>query len=52
MVPPNSLVADEEMIKTRFPKVIETLEKMKLDKTFGDSDAKIGLFPLESSLSH
>ena len=40
MVPPNSLVADKEMIETRFPKVVETLEKMKLDKTFGDSGCK------------
>ena len=42
MVPPNSLIADKEMIENRFPKVVETLEKMKLDKTFGDSGAKIG----------
>lgn len=42
MVPPNSFKADHSMIKTRFPKVIEILKELKLDKTFGFPDSKIG----------
>ncbi len=42
MVPPNSLRADVAMINERFPKVIASLKKRKLDQTFGNSDSKIG----------
>ncbi len=41
MVPPNSLGADIEMIKKRFPKVKEAIGELTLDKTFG-SQSEIG----------
>jgi indolepyruvate ferredoxin oxidoreductase len=43
MVPPNSLLADKEMILHRFPKVREVLEKLNLDETFGNRSAEIGI---------
>jgi indolepyruvate ferredoxin oxidoreductase len=43
MVPPNSLLADRTMIEKRFPKVLENLEKLKLDQTFGDHESRIGI---------
>jgi indolepyruvate ferredoxin oxidoreductase len=43
MVPPNSLVADKEMILKRFPKVREILQSMKLDLLFGNLDAQTGI---------
>ena len=42
MVPPNSLGADREMIKRRFPKVLEVLEEQNLDELYG-AKSKIGL---------
>lgn len=42
MVPPNSLSADVEMIKTRFPQVILQFKQMALDKVWGNQKAKIG----------
>ena len=32
MVPPNSLAADHEMIKERFPKIKSVLKEMNLDE--------------------
>ncbi len=43
MVPPNSLFADVEMIQNRFPKVLEALKEMALDKTFGNAQSEIGI---------
>lgn len=43
MVPPNSLLADRRMIEERFPRVLEVMAAMKLDKIFGPSEAKIGI---------
>lgn len=43
MVPPNSLFADKEMIEKRFPKVLESLEKLKLDQRFGNLNSRIGV---------
>ncbi|MEE2744103.1 MAG: thiamine pyrophosphate-dependent enzyme [Bdellovibrionota bacterium] len=42
MVPPNSLMADNEMIKGRFPKVQKCLEELSLDKLMGNKDSKVG----------
>jgi len=42
MVPPNSYKADKSMIKSRFPKVVEILKELKLDRTFGFPESKIG----------
>lgn len=43
MVPPNSLIADKEMILNRFPKVKQTIESLGLDKVFGNTSSKIGI---------
>jgi indolepyruvate ferredoxin oxidoreductase len=43
MVPPNSLKADYSMINERFPKVLNILKELKLDKAFGDPEAKLGI---------
>jgi indolepyruvate ferredoxin oxidoreductase len=43
MVPPNSLGADIRMMQQRFPKFLEALEKKKLDKTYGNPTASIGI---------
>jgi indolepyruvate ferredoxin oxidoreductase len=43
MVPPNSLLADKEMILNRFPKVLKVLEELNLDQTFGAQEAEIGI---------
>lgn len=43
MVPPNSLLADREMIERRFPRVLEAIQKLALDKTFGNTSASIGI---------
>src|SRR5690606_30950866 len=39
MVPPNSLVADQNMQKERWPKVIKTLERLGLDRFCGHDEA-------------
>jgi indolepyruvate ferredoxin oxidoreductase len=36
MVPPNSLIADKEMILNRFPKMKQVLESLMLDEEFGN----------------
>ena len=43
MVPPNSLLADKEMILNRFPKIQAVLEELDLDLIFGKDDSEIGL---------
>jgi indolepyruvate ferredoxin oxidoreductase len=43
MVPPNSLIADREMIVNRFPKLKKILSEMKLDRTFGTADSEVGI---------
>jgi indolepyruvate ferredoxin oxidoreductase len=43
MVPPNSLVADKEMILNRFPKVLEVLAQMQLDQLFGNQSSQTGV---------
>lgn len=43
MVPPNSLMADVSMIKERFPKVTQVLEKHDLDIIHGKSEGKMGV---------
>lgn len=43
MVPPNSLLADMEMINNRFPQVLSALRELNLDRTFGKLDSKIGI---------
>jgi len=43
MVPPNSFFADEAMIKKRFPLAEKILKEKKLDQTFGNSNASIGI---------
>jgi indolepyruvate ferredoxin oxidoreductase len=43
MVPPNSLLADKEMIINRFPKVLEVLAKLNLDQIFGNQKSGIGV---------
>lgn len=40
MVPPNSLLADKEMIINRFPRVQNVLAKMNLDQVFGNTTSK------------
>lgn len=39
MVPPNSLLADKEMILNRFPRVQEALARLHLDQVFGSPEA-------------
>lgn len=43
MVPPNSLIADKEMILNRFPKVKVALKKLSLDQLSGNLDSDIGI---------
>lgn len=43
MVPPNSLIADKEMILNRFPRVKVALEKLKLDEISGNSNSDIAI---------
>lgn len=43
MVPPNSLIADQEMIKNRFPKVQEELAKLGLDQISGNLNSQVGI---------
>jgi indolepyruvate ferredoxin oxidoreductase len=42
MVPPNTLIADRDMINRRFPKIKEILKEMALDKVFGFTPSKVG----------
>ncbi len=43
MVPPNSLLADKEMILNRFPRVQKVLNSLNLDEIFGNANADTGL---------
>lgn len=43
MVPPNSLLADKEMILNRFPKVLAQLQKLNLDQVFGNTSSETAL---------
>lgn len=43
MVPPNSLIADKEMILNRFPKVKAALEKLALDQISGNTSSEIAI---------
>ena len=43
MVPPNSLIADERMLKKRFPRAIKKINELRLDQIFGSSEAKVGI---------
>lgn len=43
MVPPNSLIADKEMIINRFPKVLKALEKLNLDSISGNTSSDIAI---------
>lgn len=43
MVPPNSLIADKEMILNRFPKVKVALAKLHLDELSGNETSEIGI---------
>lgn len=43
MVPPNSLLADKEMILNRFPRVKIVLGKLNLDEISGNIGSKIGI---------
>ncbi len=43
MVPPNSLLADKEMIQQRFPRIQEILGEMNLDRIFGATDSRLGI---------
>jgi indolepyruvate ferredoxin oxidoreductase len=43
MVPPNSLIADKEMILNRFPKVKIALEKLQLDLIWGNTASEMGI---------
>ncbi len=43
MVPPNSLLADKEMILNRFPKLREIFSQAKLDQQFGHKESDIGI---------
>lgn len=43
MVPPNSLLADKEMILNRFPKIKSILADLKLDETFGNKSSDLGI---------
>ncbi len=42
MVPPNSLLADKKMIEERFPKLLDQISKLSLDKVYGNINSKIG----------
>lgn len=43
MVPPNSYLADIEMINNRFPRIQQVLAEMGLDQTFGHPSADVGV---------
>ena len=43
MVPPNSLNADARMLKERFPKAVKKINELKLDKIFGNQEARVGI---------
>lgn len=43
MVPPNSLLADREMIEKRFPRVLEAIKELSLDQSFGNESSSIGI---------
>ena len=43
MVPPNSLNADARMLNERFPKVVKKINDLKLDKVFGNMEARVGI---------
>jgi indolepyruvate ferredoxin oxidoreductase len=43
MVPPNSLIADKEMILNRFPKVLTALEKLGLDQMSGNLSSELAI---------
>lgn len=43
MVPPNSLIADKEMIMNRFPKVKVALAKLALDQISGNANSDIAV---------
>jgi indolepyruvate ferredoxin oxidoreductase len=43
MVPPNSLIADKEMILNRFPKVKVAIEKLALDQISGNEAGEIAI---------
>lgn len=43
MVPPNSLIADKEMILNRFPKVKKVLAELHLDGLFGNKSSEVGI---------
>lgn len=43
LVPPNSLKADVSMINERFPKVLEELKKLNLDKEYSTDKSSIGI---------
>ncbi len=42
MVPPNSLGADQRLIRERFPRAKKVLKELALDRQYGNSDSKIG----------
>lgn len=43
MVPPNSLKADVTMITDRFPKVVEVMATLELDKIYGPEKSEVGV---------
>jgi indolepyruvate ferredoxin oxidoreductase len=43
MVPPNSLLADKEMILNRFPQIKKVLAELNLDETFGSKSSEVGI---------
>ena len=43
MVPPNSLLADKEMILNRFPQIKNILSELHLDQTFGNKSSDVGI---------
>lgn len=43
MVPPNSLLADKEMINNRFPKIKTILADLNMDEIFGNESSEVGI---------
>lgn len=43
MVPPNSLLADKEMVLNRFPRIKHALAELNLDETFGNKSSEVGI---------
>lgn len=43
MVPPNSLIADKEMVANRFPRVHKVLAELALDQSMGNLSSEIGV---------